>query len=467
MSKLIITPNNIEEEYYKRILYYKPNKKQMLFHKAGISAQERLLTGGNRSGKSYAGLVEAAHHWSGIYNDNWEGYKFNRPITSWVAGKEPKLLAQSVQKHLFGNDKQGLNGILHPSLIKNKKKSTGGEMYRTFDVPHISGGLSEISFKTYEQGREAFEAAKIDLILLDEEPPFDIYKECQMRTMKTSLTDDFRGMIIVCSTPLKGWSSFYNYFMDNRHPHEVKDSAWYAHIEWDDTEHLPFEEKLRMLNSMSPHEIEARTKGLPSPGTGLVYPVPESMIICDPFEIPDHWARVSGLDFGWTHPTAVLFAAHDRDNDMLYFYAEYAVSERTPENHCFHLQPFGIEWIPGVYDPSGKKSSQRGDGKTLVGLFRDGGFKNLFPANNSVEKGILKLLQRMQAGKLKIFSNLIKFRSELRKYTRDSDGIPSEENDDLCDCARYIEMSGLSIAVPKNFRLQKNSMYGQRLPGYY
>lgn len=467
-TKDIVIANEIEEEYYKRLLFYKPNKKQELFHEAGLSAQERLLTGGNRSGKTYAGVIECAKHWTGIYGSEWRGYKFNRPLTSWVVGKEPKLISQSVQKHIFGNIKQHLRGILHDSLTKNKKKSTNGEMYRTFDVPHISGGYSEVSFKTYEQGREAFEAAKVDLILLDEEPPFDIYKECQMRTMKTSLTDDFRGMIIVCSTPLKGWTEFYNYFMDNRHPGETKDSAWYSHIEWDDTEHLPEEEKLRMLNSMSPHEIEARTKGLPAPGLGLVYPIPESMLICDPFEIPDHWPRVCGLDFGWTHPTAALFAAHDRDNDMLYFYAEYAVSERTPEKHCYALQQFGINWIPGVYDPSGKKSTQQGDGKTLVGLFREAGFKNLSPADNSVDKGLLKLLQRMQAGKAKIFSTLIKFRSELRKYARDEDGIPKKENDDLCDCARYIEMSGLSVAIPKNFR---NSQYKGRFSpnkiGYY
>jgi phage terminase large subunit-like protein len=462
----IIKYDIVEAEYYKRLLFYKPNKKQILFHKAGLEAQERLVTGGNRSGKTYGGLIETVAHLSGIYNDDWVGYKYNRPLNVWIAGKDSKLVGQSLQKALLGNPEQNLKGILHPSLIKNEKKATSGEMYRTFNVPYISGGSSEVTFKTYEQGRKAFEASKIDLILLDEEPPFDIYKECQMRTMKTSLTDDFRGMIITCSTPLQGYSEFFNYFMDDRHPETVKNSAWYTHIEWDDAEHLPFEEKKRLLASMSPHEIEARTKGIPWPGSGLVYPVPESMLLCEPFPIPDHWARVYGWDFGWLHP-ACLFGAHDRDNDTLYLYSEYSVPERTPESHANALYDSGINWMPGVYDPAGKASQQE-HGKNLVKLYTDAGFLNLTKADNSKEEGILKTLQRMQAGKLKIFSTLVKTRSELRKYARNEDGIPNKKDDHLMDCMRYIVMTGLSVAIPKNFMSQQyEGMYHNEEPGYY
>lgn len=131
--------------------------------------------------------------------------------------------------------------MIHPSLIKEKKKSGNSEMYRTVYIRHVSGGASKITFKTYEEGREAFQAGKIDLALMDEEPPFNVYQECKMRTMATD--EHARGMIVVCSTPLKGYSDFFNYFMDDRHPEEVKDSRWHAHITWEDALHLPFEEK--------------------------------------------------------------------------------------------------------------------------------------------------------------------------------------------------------------------------------
>lgn len=454
----------IENEYYKRGLDYVPNKKQEAFHAAGLVAQERLFTGGNRTGKTHGGERESVNHWSGNYNELWNGYKFKRPIESWVVGLTSSVVAQTLQKDLLGDRELNIRGLIHPDLIKSKRKSGSSDMYRTIYINNNFGGASRITFKTYEEGRESFQGSKVDLILMDEEPPFEIYKECKMRTMATE--DGFRGMIIITSTPLKGFSDFFNYFMDDTHPETVKDSRWYGHIEWDDANHLPEEEKKRMLASMSPHEIEARTKGIPWPGSGLVYPVPESMIICDPFEIPNHWGRVYAIDFGWNHP-AFLFGAHDKDNNSWYFYAEYSVPQRSPDGHAAALQSFGINWIPALYDPAGR-GSQTGDGKKPLNLYMDAGFKNLIPADNSKEEGILKTLQMMQAGQIKIFSNLMKTRSEFRKYARDEDGIAYKKDDHFMDCMRYIVMSGGSVAIPKNFTaLKYHGRYSNKKPGYF
>lgn len=459
-----MNPKEIEEEYYKRFLDYTPNKKQESFHIAGLTAQERYIKGGNRSGKTHCSLREYSKHFTGIYNENWNGYKFNKPVRAWIGGKTASLIAETIQKDLFGDKEQGLRGIIHPSLIQEKRKSGNSEMYRTVYIKNINGGSSKVTFKTYEEGREAFQGSKIDLALLDEEPPFNIYQECKMRTMSTDGIS--RGMIVVCATPLKGYTDFYNYFTEDRYPGEVRDSRWYADIRWEDADHLSEEEKKRMIAGMSPHEIEARVNGIAWPGSGLVYPVPESLIICNPFEIPDHWARVYGIDFGWNHP-AFLFAAHDRDNDVIYFYAEYSVPERSPDGHATALQSFGINWIPAVYDPAGK-GSQTGDGKKPLKLYREAGFKNLYPADNSKEEGILRLLQRFQSGQAKIFSTLVKFRAEITKYCRDEDGIPNKKDDHFCDAARYITMSGLPIAIPKNFmHKQYMGRYGINKPGYY
>lgn len=439
----------MEAEYRRRFLFYKPHSKQRIFHAAGKYAQERLITGGNRTGKTYGALIEVSKHLTGEYGDDWDGYRFDHPITVWIAGKTAPVIAETIQKDLIGDADQGIEGILHPSYIVSKRRSGNSDMYRTIYVKHKSGGTSKAIFKSFVEGREAYQGAKIHLVQFDEEPPFDIYQEAKMRTMKTS--EGFHGMLIVSSTPLKGYTDFFNYFMDDRHPEEVQDSIWHAHITWQDAVHLPEAEKKRLLAGMSPHEIEARTKGVPWPGSGLVYPVPEDMITCIPFEIPRNWSRFFGIDFGWTHPTALVFFAHDRDNDVIYAYAEYSVSERTPEKHAHALQSYGINWIPGVYDPAGR-NSQQADGKTLVGLYREAGMTNLQEANNSREEGILKVLQRMQAGQLKIFTTLVKTLGEFRKYARDEDGIPKKINDDLMDALRYGVVSGPSKGKPENFR---------------
>jgi hypothetical protein len=43
------------------------------------------------------------------------------------------------------------------------------------EVRHETGGTSRLLFKAYEQGRESFQSAKIDVGLLDEKPPLSIY----------------------------------------------------------------------------------------------------------------------------------------------------------------------------------------------------------------------------------------------------------------------------------------------------
>ncbi len=41
-----------------------------------------------------------------------------------------------------------------------------------------------------------------------------------------------------------------------------------------------------MAKGISPHQLEARMNGIPTLGSGAIYPVPEEDIICDPFQIP-------------------------------------------------------------------------------------------------------------------------------------------------------------------------------------
>ncbi len=440
----------LDIEHARRFLSYAPNKKQQLFHEAGNYAQERLIGGGNRSGKTWAGENELAKHATGIYGDDWKGYRYDRPIRIWVVGKNSAVVVETLQKDLFGDKDAGTSGIFHPSHVSGRPAKAGtSQMYRTAYINHVSGGKSKITFKTWEEGREAFQSAKVDFILIDEEPPFDIYQECKMRTTSTSKdAKDSHRMIVVCATPLKGYTNFFNYFLDNRPPEETKDSIWYANISWDDAEHMPESEKRRLLSGMTPYEIEARTKGIPWHGSGMVYPVPLSMLLCKPFQIPDYWPKAYGLDFGWKHPTALIFGAHDRDNDVLYLYAEYAVSERSPDAHVHALQRFGVNWIPGVYDPAGKISRQ-GDGENLVKLYREAGLNKITKAKNSREAGIAKVLQRIQAGQLKIFETLTKTIAEITKYARDEDGVPQDGNDDIMDAMRYLVMSGLGLAISK------------------
>ena len=426
-----------------RFLYYKPHDKQMAFHAAGATAKERLFLAGNRTGKTYSGCIEVAMHLTGNYPDWWQGYRYNHPIEAWAAGVTNAETYQVLEKAYIGD--VGVAGAIAPHLITGTEK-----IKHLYKIQHKSGGTSQLRFKSYEQGRKTFQGAKIHVLHMDEEPPRDIYIEGLMRTMATD--DKHYGMVLLTMTPLMGLTAMVQQFYEPLTEGCVSNNKFYIQASWQDNPHLIEEEKKTILASLKPHEIEAREKGIPSIGMGLVYPVPESLVTCDPLEkLPDHWSFVYGIDFGWNpSPTALLFAAYDRDNDILYIYDEYTATERTPAEHVYALSKrgFNLNEIMGVYDPAGKISGQN-DGKNLVQLYRDQGIHTLTKADNSKETGIQKVLQRMQSGNLKIYNTCTRTLRELRMYARDEEGNVKKGNDHLMDCLRYIVMSGLKVAQPK------------------
>src|SRR5262245_61548271 len=50
-----------------RLFRYQPYERQLLFHAAGATCRERLLTAGNQCGKTTCGACEAAMHLTGLY----------------------------------------------------------------------------------------------------------------------------------------------------------------------------------------------------------------------------------------------------------------------------------------------------------------------------------------------------------------------------------------------------------------
>jgi phage terminase large subunit-like protein len=447
-----------EKEKYINFEYYNPLKsghlKHLEFHRAGKYAQERALFGGNRSGKTNTVSIETSQHVTGRYSPYWEGYIYDHPLESWVCSVTSREI-KDLERRFF----EGINEPpwIHPSLIEYHSKID--HMYK---IRHSSGGLSTMVFKTYAQGRETYQATKLDHAQCDEEPPYEILSEIRLRLMKTSA--NHHGMLMLAMTPLMGVTRTYLHFsqklinpqdpnsgVENISEGQLIGSKCYFLIGWDDAPHLPKEEQERLISGMSPHEIEARTKGIPSLGSGMVYPIMESFITCDPFPIPEHWPRVFGLDFGINpDPTAAAFIAHDRDNDILYVYGEYSMAGLTPQHHAVELMKQGADWIPCIYDTSGNAISPT-DGERLTDMYADCGIRFMYPAEKKdKEASILEVLQRMQSGKLKIFKTCFKTMTELRMYARNEKGLIIKGNDHILDSIRYGIRTGLKYAAVRN-----------------
>lgn len=214
---------------------------------------------------------------------------------------------------------------------------------------------------------------------------------------------------------------------------------------WDDIPHLTKEQKEKMLAALPPHEREARSKGTPSLGAGAIYPVPESDFVVDDFKIPDHWARVYGMDVGWNR-TAVPWGAWDKDNDVIYLYSEHYRGQAEPSIHAEAIKSRGL-WIPGVIDPAARGRNQR-DGYQLLEDYKNLGL-DVEVAFNGVESGIYEVWQRLSTGRLKVFRSMSNWLYEFRLYRRDEKGRIVKENDHLMDATRYLVMSGLDRAKVK------------------
>lgn len=211
---------------------------------------------------------------------------------------------------------------------------------------------------------------------------------------------------------------------------------------WDDVPHLTAKVKEDLLSGMEPHMRDARTKGVPMLGAGVIYPVPESAIVCDPFELPEYWPKAYGLDVGWNR-TAALWGAWDRDSDTVYLYSEHYMGQAAPAVHASAIKSRGA-WMWGAIDPASAGSGQV-DGRKLREEYAKEGL-NLVDADNAVEAGLHAVYQRLVSGRLKVFSSLRNWLSEYRIYRRDERGKIVKENDHLMDTTRYLIMTGMRMA---------------------
>lgn len=419
-----------------RLGYYRPYAKQREFHAHGATKRERLLMAGNQLGKTVAGAAEAAMHLTGRYPDWWVGKRYDKPIVMLAGSESYELTRDGVQRLLVGPPDQeehwGTGYIPGNCLAARTRRMGVSNALDSVTVRHATGGLSSLYLKAYEQGRGKWQATTVDYVWFDEEPPEDVYYEGITRTNATG------GLIAVTFTPLLGMSNVVaRYLMDESADRIV------TTMTIDDAEHYTPEDRARIIASYPAHEREARTKGIPSLGSGLIFPVLEEEIIVQPLAIPAHWAQINGIDFGYDHPFGAVNLAWDRDADVVYVTKCYRKREATPVIHAAGIKPWGA-WIPCAWPHDGFQHD-KGSGEQLAGQYRDQGLNMLVEqatweeGGNGVEAGIAEMLDRMLTGRWKVFSTCAEWLEERRLYHR-KDGRIVKERDDVLSASRYALM---------------------------
>lgn len=426
------------KQYGGQYRFFEPYRRQKEFFLAGATCRERLLIAGNQNGKTHAGAFEAQCHATGRYPEWWMGRRFSRSTKGWVCGETSLAVRDILQKKLCGEPGVEVafgTGMIAKDDFTDKPSLARGvtDAYDTIQVRHVSGGVSIIRFKSYEQGRAKFQGETLDWIWFDEEPPEDVYAEGLTRTVAT------RGLAFMTFTPLKGRSAVVIRFLDEPSPDR---SVTTMTIE--DALHIPPEERQKIIDGYLAHEREARARGVPMLGSGRIFITPEQSIVEGVIDdLPQHWGKLWGIDFGIGHPFAAVLGAWDRDEDCWHILHCIRMADALSLVHATQMRRIGAA-VPVAWPRDGTERD-RNTGEPLSVGYRKHGLIMLPDhahwegGSVSTEAGIEEWDQREKTGRLKVAAHLADWFEERRFYHR-KDGQIVKIKDDLMSATRMLFM---------------------------
>lgn len=427
-----------------------PYPKQAQFFAFGATKRERMLTSGNQQGKTESGAYEIALHLTGEYPPWWAGRRWDRAVKVWICGKSSLDVRNTQQKKLCGEpgvESAFGTGFIPKEAFVDKPSLSRGvtDAYDTIQVRHKSGGISIARFKSYEQGREAFQADSIDIIWDDEEPPYDVYTEQLARLTAT------QGMIFVTYTSMKGMST-----LTGRFRQEVSPDRAIVQMGLRDAKHIPESEYQKIIEGYPEWERAARVHGGVMQGEGRVFTYPEEALREPAIErLPMHWRKLWGIDPGVGHPFGAALIAWDLDSDIIHVVHAFRMRGEgqtiTPLNHAAAMKPIGAA-VPVAW-PKDAGDRAPDAGEPLTDIYRGHGLNMLYEhatwpdGSVSTEAGITEMDERMKTGRLKVAEHLEEWFEEYRGLHRKDMKIVKIADDILSATRVAIMMKRFARAV--------------------
>lgn len=443
------------EDYVKhnRFYYYTPDVPMRQFFDNGNDTRIRGLISANRVGKTYSSTFEVVCHATGIYPTkethgwDWHGVRYKNATKGWVLGYTMESICspKNIRDLLIGTPDDWGTGWIPKHLIDHMSFVNEGKgLVKEIKVKHTSGDISSIGIRFYSQGMSVLMGASLDYFLIDESPKDDtIFPQMVTRIQKAQ---DRLGRGMVSATPEFGLQPLIEAFVSPDGPYH---KGYTGCTVWD-VSHITEQDIVNMKADIPKHQWDMRLKGLPVLGSGAVYPIEQKDIEYDNIPIEDHWKVVIGIDFGWTHPAAVVFVAWDMDTDMIYVYQAKKQAEWSLPEMAAFINSNGT--YPVVWPADGGNETQGASGIGMKDQLDSFGcnmnnerFHNPIvdgKKNNAVEAGLANIRTMLKIGKLKIHRNLLDLLNEYRVYHYDpKTGKVSKTNDDLMDAMRYAVQS--------------------------
>jgi phage terminase large subunit-like protein len=237
-------PNHIQ---YLKGLDQHTHPKQNMFHMS--DANGRQFLGGNRSGKTVAGINEDI---------------------MWMLGKHPFL--QLPEAPIFGrictvDFKNGAHGIIIPQLRQWLPPSAlvNGSWEDSFNANLMLLTLqngSQVEIRSYDQELDKFAGVPRHFTHFDEEPPYDIFKECKARLV------DYNGRWWMTMTPVEGMTWSYEEIYEKRHTPLID----VIEVDQNDNPHLSKEGRESLQEGYDDIDTEIRARGRYVSVSGLCLP---------------------------------------------------------------------------------------------------------------------------------------------------------------------------------------------------
>ena len=429
------------EKPYKYL--YTPYPKQEIFHRS----KEKIVIfrGGNGAGKTAAGVLEALM--TGYRFNPYRDIKRNRKVgLIWVAGDTMTTVEEIIMSKMYE--------WLPPERLGLWKFQTRPRPVLT--LFNANGHtICRILLKSYEQGRKAFQGDEPDLIILDEEPPQDIWTEILARTRAG-------GLIRITATPF-GYGLIADLLEQAVDDDQIKD----IQVPLMDNIYLEKEEKERLIKQFG-REIN-RIDGSIYVAEGLIYQTNWKSIEIDVFdrkmyEDPEEdvvWQFWELIDLGGTDEFAALFIWFNPHNNVAVVVDEYYASGGDITVH-----KNAIKAIENSHEAAVIKRVYDNNNKVAFHEFAKAGLpgNEVKKGKGSVEAGILLTRQRLAAGELKVVKgvapNLEKEYNTYR-YSKNGDGKPARgQKDHAVTALRYFCFTARKKFKKKKQRYERSARAG-------
>lgn len=349
------------------INHYQPMPKQDLFHRD--LTKNRILLGGNRSGKTYSGCA-----------DDVMVLLRNHPFRNHLYADRPRrirVIGTDFDRHIGDAILPLFQQLLPPSSLIDGSWEVS---YRKSEHKLFLADGSWCSFMSYEQSPGVFQSVSLDHVHFDEEPPQAIFKESEMRVLDTG------GTWSITETPVTQMEWLQDGLIEPADDGTRTDVSVHRVSTLDNT-HLPVDELARMQGTMNAAERKIRIEGGYT-NDRLVFPAFERQA---PYVIqlaefvahfrrdPSFWSDYDGvptitasMDYGLANPTAWLWHAAGCDGSIVTFAGLYQsnvvikdwiIRVKAAERAIARLLSLPANWAPAVRigDPA---ISKRENGQT-------------------------------------------------------------------------------------------------------